>query len=332
MFPTTPPASTPTEPPLVLLVDDDAELTDVLSTIFLHHGFRVQAAHSASEARKALFSNLPDTAVIDLRLPDGSGEHVIEALRRRKGGDAVPVIVISAVADRETIAHIRASGADEYLIKPFQPLELVTIVRNSVARRRAAENLATREAHLQTVRLLAKAIEARDAYTGGHVERVRRYALKLAQALGWPPSQLSALEFGALLHDVGKITIPEHILNKPGPLTDEEARIMREHPRRGAQMLADLPYLRPLVPYVLYHHEHWDGTGYPEGLKGAEIPIEGRLLAVVDAYDAMTTARSYHPTPMSREEALEEIRREAGKAFDPYIAEVFIRLAEQGEI
>jgi len=318
--------------PLLLFVDDDAELTHILSEFFRQQNYRTAAAHTLKEAVHALHREMPALLIVDMRLPDGSGNDLIAYLRQRPEGEAVPIVVVSALADAPSIQTARRFGADEYLIKPFHPDELLAVVQNSLHRRRAVEQLVTREAHLQTVTILAKTIEARDAYTGGHVERVSAYARKLAEALGWSPEDLTLLEFGALLHDIGKITIPENILNKPGPLTPDERAIMREHPQRGAEILQHVDHLRPTIPYILYHHERWDGKGYPEGLRGEAIPREGRLLAIVDAYDAMTTRRPYRSHPLGKTEAAAEIERQAGKIFDPQMAQKFIELIRQGQI
>jgi HD-GYP domain-containing protein (c-di-GMP phosphodiesterase class II) len=173
--------------------------------------------------------------------------------------------------------------------------------------------------------MLSNTIEARDRNTRGHVERVQRYALALARALHWDDEALAVLEFGALLHDMGKILVPRAILNKPGHLSPAEWEVLRRHPEEGAHMLAGVDHLRAAMPYVLHHHEHWNGSGYPHGLAGTAIPVEGRLLAVVDAFDAMTSERPYRPA-RPRAEACEEIVRLAGRQFDPAIAAAFVNL------
>jgi putative two-component system response regulator len=159
------------------------------------------------------------------------------------------------------------------------------------------------------------------------VGRVQNLALELARALAWGEEALAVLEFGALLHDVGKVLVPRTILNKAGPLQPSEWDMLRRHPQDGARMLAGVDHLRAGVPYALTHHERWDGSGYPSGLAGDEIPIEGRLLAVVDAFDAMTSQRPYRG-PMPTQAACAEIKQRSGQQFDPHIAEAFVRLRE----
>jgi HD-GYP domain-containing protein (c-di-GMP phosphodiesterase class II) len=175
------------------------------------------------------------------------------------------------------------------------------------------------------VNVLANTIEGRDAYTHGHVERVATYSRCLAEALGWAPEHLRMLEFGARLHDIGKIVIPDSILNKTTPLSPAEWEAMRQHPLAGAKILREIHHLQSTIPYVLYHHERWDGTGYPHGLRGKDIPVEGRLLAIVDVYDALTTARPYHParTPY---DVLQFLQVNAGRLFDPHLVTTFVKV------
>ncbi|MDI6769456.1 MAG: HD-GYP domain-containing protein [Anaerolineales bacterium] len=213
---------------------------------------------------------------------------------------------------------------DDYLFKPFDAWELIEAVRTRLERRKVIELFDTRAAHLQTVVMLANVIETRDPYTAGHVDRVRRLALSMAYALNWNTEDIVILEFGAILHDVGKIIVPRQVLQKIGPLNDEEWKMIHEHPHIGAQILDGVDHLRPAISYVLYHHEWWNGKGYPYGLKGADIPREGRLLAIVDAFDAMTSDRPYCRS-VSVDEALTEMRKQSGVCFDPEMVDVFIR-------
>jgi len=178
-----------------------------------------------------------------------------------------------------------------------------------------------------TIRSLATAIDARDPYTRGHSEEVTRLAVQAARELGWSGADLEMLEFAALLHDVGKIAVPDAILHKAGPLTPDEWDIIRLHPYHSAQIIKPVEALRRIVAWVYHHQEKWDGTGYPDGLKGEAIPVGARIIAVVDAFNAMTTNRPYRRA-MTRAQALEELRQCAGKQFDPQIVQVFVRLVD----
>lgn len=194
---------------------------------------------------------------------------------------------------------------------------MVALARAAAIAIRNAQYLAEVEkAFHNTLIVLANAIELRDHYTVGHTWRVTHFAVEVARKLGWDEDKLRECEMGGILHDVGKIGIPDAILGKPGGLTDEEFAMMKVHPERGARMLQDVPSLVPLIPYALYHHERWDGAGYPFGLAGENIPIEGRVIAVADTYDAMTSNRPYRKG-MAPEVAIEEIQRKSGIQFDP---------------
>jgi len=258
-------------------------------------------------------------------MPEMDGYVLLESIRLLPTGATIPFLFLSARTERADVSRARLLGADDYLFKPFDAQELVDAVRSRLDRRRIVEIFDTRAAHLQTVIMLANVIEMRDPYTAGHVERVRRLALNLAFALNWNNEDMVVLEFGAILHDIGKIIVPSQVLKKTGPLVPEEWKIMHEHPEAGAKMLKGVNHLRGAIPYVLYHHECWNGKGYPFGLAGEKIPREGRLLAIADAFDAMTTNRPYRVS-MSLKEAFSEIEKMKGIFFDPRMAEEFIRI------
>jgi HD-GYP domain-containing protein (c-di-GMP phosphodiesterase class II) len=178
--------------------------------------------------------------------------------------------------------------------------------------------------------VLSRAIEARDAYTRGHSARVTAIAEAIARRLEWEDERLDLLQIGGPLHDIGKLAISDEVLGKPGRLDDSELAQIREHPRLGARLLLRLAAFRGALPYVLYHHERWDGTGYPTGRAGEEIPVEARVLAVADAFDAMTSDRPYRPA-LSHREALDEVERCSGSQFDPTIVDIFLELFTEAE-
>lgn len=288
-------------------------------------GYRVTCAEDGSEALAAFEHEPPDLIVSDLLMPHMDGFALLKAVRSHPYGAAVPFLFLSARAEATVSAQARVLGADDYLVKPFAPADLSQAVRVKLERRQAMRRFDTREAHQQTARMLANVIEARDRYTRGHIERVQRHAMRLARALEWDAERLTVLEFGALLHDVGKVMVPRSILNKPDTLTEAEWVILRRHPEIGAQMLTGIDHLRDTAPYILYHHERWDGKGYPTGLAGRSIPIEARLLAIADAYDALMSERPYRSAyPLAK--VLDEIRRCSGTQFDPELVNVFVYL------
>ena len=187
------------------------------------------------------------------------------------------------------------------------------------------------DAYFETVEALANAIEARDQYTAGHTNRVWRITAQAARVLGWSETRMKELRMGAVLHDIGKIGVPDAILSKQGPLNEEEQTIMKTHPELGVKMIERVHFLTPAIPYILYHHERWDGKGYPRGLKGEDIPIEGRLLAIVDTFDAITSNRPYRKG-QSTDKALKELEAHAGAQFDPDIVKVFVKAVENFEL
>lgn len=290
--------------------------------------------------------------LIDTRLPPGAG---IAGTVVRTGK---PLIVNDAKSDPRHYGDVDAStaltthsllcvpligkdrviGALEVMNKidglPFDEEDLVSLAAFAIQSTIALENARLyselKHAFRDTVRVIANAVEARDPYTAGHSERVTKVALETARELGWGPEKIDLLEIGALLHDIGKIGVSDAILRKPGPLTDAEYQEMKEHPVLGVRMLESVSVLRPVLPYVLYHQEHYDGNGYPFGLAAKEIPIEGRMLAVVDTLDAMTSDRPYR-RGMSMEQALAEIVRNRGTQFDPEIVDALLRVAASGK-
>jgi HD-GYP domain-containing protein (c-di-GMP phosphodiesterase class II) len=210
---------------------------------------------------------------------------------------------------------------------PLQPTTALTPLTHHVPEEHlAAGHMAgVREMELATVLSLARAIEARDMHTGSHIERVQRYSVELAQRLGLDDEDVWRVGIGAILHDVGKIGVPDAVLNKRASLTPRELEEMRRHPTIGGRLLADNPLLEAARDAVLYHHERWDGTGYPNGLAGHSIPIDGRIVAVADAFDAMTANRPYRAC-LSLEHATDEIARGAGTQFDPEVVRAFLAL------
>ncbi len=236
-------------------------------------------------------------------------------------------------------SHHRVIGVLEVMNKtdgtPFDEEDADALAGFAVQSTIALENARLysdqKRAFRDTVRVIANAVEARDPHTAGHAERVTQISIEIAKELGWTPAQLEVLEIGALLHDIGKIGIEDAILRKPSPLTREEYAEMKRHPILGARVIESVSVLRPVLPYILYHQEHYDGQGYPFGLRGKEIPIEGRLLAVVDSLDAMTSDRPYHEA-MSIQGALDEIVRYRGTQFDPDVVDALLHLAQKGKL
>lgn len=291
-------------------------------------GYTVSTAANGSDALRLLKDLSPALIMSDISMPGMDGIELYKAVRQRPEGAAIPFIFVTARGTREDVFAAKALGVDDYITKPVTSHELLAAVR---ARLQRTDELML--VQLKAVlRAMANAIETRaGAYTKRHVEAVNAYAQAIALELEWDSEQLEALEFGAILHDVGKIGVPERVLAKTGPLDESEWAEMRMHPVYGAHMLTGNPYLEPAVPLVLHHHERWDGGGYPEGLAGEAIPIGARLLAVADTFHAMTSDRPYRPAK-SQEDAFQEILAESGKQFDPAMVTAFERCWHRGDM
>jgi putative two-component system response regulator len=315
----------------VLLVEDNNDMRQTLArTLELAH-YSVHQAENGQIALVAMEKVTPDLIVADVNMPRMNGIEFYKALRQNPRWVTIPFIFLTAADTPEDVRLGRELGVEDYVTKPVEADELLAIINARLLRVAEVRIAQVGRAYLETVNLLANTIEGRDAYTHGHVERVARYARCLAEALGWADEHLQKLEFGARLHDIGKIVVPDHILNKDGPLTPAEWEAMRQHPQAGSRILRGITHLQDILPYVLYHHERWDGSGYPHGLRGKDIPVEGRVLAVADVYDALTTARPYHPA-RPRDEVIKFLKLNAGRLFDPNLISVFLHLLETGVV
>ena len=312
----------------ILVVDDNPDLRELAEAILKKQDYQITLAENGREALEIFDRTSPDLIISDIAMPEMDGFAFLEAVRSREQGAAVPFLFLSAYSQKSKLSQARRLAVDDYIFKPFDAQELLDAVRVRLDRRRAVQIFDTREAHLQTVLLMANTIEARDKYTHRHIYRVRKIAMLFGKALNWGQASLAILEFGSILHDIGKLVVPSKVLNKKGSFTPEEWEIMRRHPVVGANMLHNVDHLKPAIPFVLYHHERWDGKGYPEGLKGKKIPLEGRVMALVDFYEALTSERPYHKK-RPKEDALAMIREKSGTRFDPLLTQKFLEIKEK---
>ena len=323
----------------VLVVDDDLELCRLIRAVLELEGIEVREAGHVVEAERMMIERVPDAVVIDIGLPGIDGLFYCRRLRDSPRTRSLPIVVISGSG--QAGASAVEAGATAYLRKPFDPLELLAVIQNALGEtpfehvatdsaelrlmieigRRRQEKLD--EAHRQTLVTLAAALDSRDFGSTDHSVRATAYAIRLALELEPGLTDDPSLEWGFMLHDAGKIGIPDRILLKPGPLDPEEQREMERHPVIGEQLLASLPLLQGEgLRVVRSHHERWDGTGYPDGLIRDEIPIGARIYALADALDAMTDERPYRPA-LSWGDAVTEIRRNSGTQFDPDVVDAF---------
>jgi cyclic di-GMP phosphodiesterase len=336
----------------LLLVDDDAGLRALLRTTFEVVDIDVDEAASAREADARIAEQRPDVIVLDVLMPVESGLDFCRRLKADPARRKIPVVLLSG-SDGGTLVAGDAAGADAFIRKPFSPLELLAVVERlagglyAVPFRTGKKNdpeeqlllyardlrhlleiergqrALLQEAYRETVSALASALETKDTGTRAHSQRVQLYAVELARTMEPNLVVDPSAEYGFLLHDVGKIGIPDRVLRKRGPLSEQERRLMQTHTILGEQMLGSVAFLRgPGLDIVRSHHERWDGGGYPDGLGGKEIPLPARIFAVADTLDAMTSDRPYRDAlPWRR--ASEEIRDERGKQFDPGVVDAF---------
>jgi putative two-component system response regulator len=307
----------------ILLVEDNDVIREGIAQHLQIDNYLVIQTSNGAEALKVLNNFTPDLILSDINMPGTDGIELYKEIRKNPSLITVPFLFLTADNSAQSRRLGRELGVEDYLTKPINRQDLLSTINARLLRSAEVEVAHIGQAYLETVKVLANAIEGRDHYTRGHVDRVTKYALWMAEELRWPDEQMRMMEFGARLHDIGKIIIPDQILNKRGRLTPEEWALMQQHPVAGEKILSGISHLQAARPYVLYHHEHWDGTGYPEGLQGREIPLEARILAIIDVYDALTTERPYHPA-RPHGEVLHYIELQAGKYFDSDLVVVFL--------
>ncbi len=315
----------------ILLVEDSEVLRKGLKSLLEQENYAVVTGGNGVEALEQLQAVTPDLILADILMPEMDGYALFEAIRSRPEWISIPFIFLTARRERKHILAGKRLGAEDYLLKPIAPDDLLTAIRSRLGRSQQLLLAQIQESYETTLIMLANAIEVRDPYTRGHVERVMNYAQTIAEYLGWSSAEVDNLRFGSILHDIGKIHISEEILTKAGPLSDEEWIEMKKHPEVGAELIKDIHFLKSAVPVILYHHERWNGSGYPTGLKGEKIPVIARIVAIADSFDAMTTQRPYRDA-LTPERAFHEIVSGSGIQYDPLIVETFQHAWESGDI
>jgi putative two-component system response regulator len=314
----------------ILVVDDNHDNTLLMRELLVSRGYDVDTACSAEEAEAKIRERHPDLLLLDVVMPGKSGYELCHDLKEDVETRLIPIVMITGLTDREDKLRGIESGADDFLNKPIFPEELFARVKSLLKLKEFTDELDNAEAVLCTLGL---SVEARDPYTEGHCERLSRYACALGEHLALGGEPILALKRGGYLHDLGKIRVPDLILKKGDKLTHEEWVIMKQHPLTGEAICKPLRSLKLVLPIIRHHHEHWNGKGYPDGLKGNEIPLLARVLQVVDVYDALRTARPYKPA-LSHEEAARTMAEEARSGlWDPdLVAEFFLMLDKQRQV
>jgi putative two-component system response regulator len=313
----------------VLIADDQASNRELMEELLSSQGFRVITAPDGSTALQMLSRIQTDLVVLDVLMPGMSGLEVCEKIKANPDTYLIPVILTTSLSDKQDrIDGIRV-GADDFLTRPVDRTELLARVRSLLKLKLRTDELERAEAVLFT---LARSIEGKDPYTHGHCERLADFSARLGEHLGLPEEQIIALRRGGVVHDIGKIAVPDAILLKPSRLSEDEWKLIREHPVVGERICAPLKSFRTVLPIIRHHHERFDGSGYPDGLRGESIPITARVLQIVDVYDALTTERPYKHA-FSITEALQTMKEEVSRGWwDPVIFDQFERLARDGMV
>jgi len=308
--------------PVVLVVEDNEILKQGIQLLLEADGFSVLSAGNGLEALEQIRGICPDLILSDISMPEMDGYAFFDAVRANPEWVAIPFIFLTARGNRDEVFEGKKLGVEDYLVKPINRQELIASVRSRLARSQELLLAQLQQAYQASLIMLSNAIELRDQYTRGHVERVMDFALTMANEMGWNSIQKSALQFGSILHDIGKIYIRESILRKPGRLDEEEWAEMKQHTVIGAELIKNIPYLASALPIIRNHHERWDGKGYPDGLVAENIPLAARIVAVADSLDAITSSRVYRQA-CSLEQAYNEILRGRGTRYDPSVIDVF---------
>lgn len=290
----------------MLVVDDLPANTRVLEALLVREGYRVTCAENGQQALDIVSKDRPDLVLLDILMPKVDGYEVCRRLKADPATRLIPVVLVTGLTDTDSRIRGLEVGADDFMSKPFIVPEMRARVASLLRIKRYTDALDSAESVILS---LAMTIEARDRATEGHCQRLAQYAVALGERLGLAADDLDALRIGGYLHDIGKVGIPDRILLKDGQLTPDEYDFMKRHTLIGDHLCAELRMLKPVRPIVRHHHEHLDGTGYPDGLKGDEIPLLAQIMGVVDVFDALTTSRPYKPA-LSVDDACAVLRDE----------------------
>ncbi len=309
--------------PRVLVVDDNRDNLLAMRELLESRGYHACTVGSAEEAERQIRQHPPDVILLDVMLPGKSGYELCQELKSNPATRLIPVIIITGLSDRDSRLRGINAGADDFLNKPTYPEELFARVNSLVRLKHFTDELD----HAGDVLCsLGLSVESRDPYTEGHCERLAQYACELGRYLGLDEESIVALKRGGFLHDLGKVAIPDEVLKKGSNLTPAERKVMQQHPAIGEKICKPLKSLRKVLPIIRHHHEHWNGSGYPDGLAGADIPLLARVLQVVDVYDALRTARPYKAA-LSHEAAIEVMQEEAERGlWDSNIVDAFVAM------
>ncbi len=312
----------------ILIVDDDPSVRDLLKRFIRMQGYQVRIAVDGRGAIDAVTEALPDLILLDVEMPVLGGLDTCRILKSDPRTALIPVTMLTGFADSGARLRGIRAGADDFLTKPIDFTLLQARIRSQLHLKRMTDHLERTETVVFT---MARWVEMKDQYTEGHLRRVAGYSEQMAGAYGLGENGRESVRFAGILHDIGKVGVPDTILTKPGPLSPSERTMLEMHPIFGAEIIAPMRFSSTVGPMILAHHERWDGEGYPGRLRGADIPIGARFLSVVDAWDAMTTDRPYRNS-LGSEEAARRLREGAGSQWDPHVVAIFFDLLEKGDL
>lgn len=323
---------------LAILVVDDDPLSLEMITAILEGEFTVVTASSGRDTIEILEKEEPNLLLLDLHMPEMDGKALLTKIRENEEWNNIPVVFMTSDSSAEARRECIELGAVDFILKPFVPevvrsrvlhaIELTTL-RIALQKEFEEKTKLLERTALDTVMTISAIIDARDQYTSGHSDRVALCAMDIAKKLGWSEDEARNIYIVALLHDIGKIGIPDAILNKPSRLTDEEYHVIQQHPVIGESILKGLYMLKKVNEGALYHHERYDGGGYPSGLKGEEIPLYARIIGIADSYDAMSSDRVYR-SRLPLEKIISEFERCRGTQFDPELDDIFVDMLKNG--
>lgn len=317
----------------ILVIDNDVFSLRLVYRI-LSPEYEVYQLESGKNVREYLSGQPVDLILLDYHMPEMNGKEVLKELKENQETAKIPIVILTGEQEPAVEVDCFREGAEDFITKPFVPevvrsrlrriLEL-NHLKSSLQERLNEKSRQVENVVLQAITTVANTVDAKDDYTGEHSIRVASYAAMIARELGWTEEEIRNIHYLGLLHDIGKISVPDAIIRKPSALSEDEWRIMQGHTTTGSEILKDIQVVKQAAEVALSHHERYDGTGYPEGAKGEQIPIEARIIGIADAYDAMTSNRVYRKH-LTQEQVIREFTREKGKQFDPYLVDVFLKM------
>ena len=309
----------------ILIIEDNADSAEVLRDILLKEGYNCDIVGNSREAILMTSTTSYSLILLDVMLGEMSGYELLEKFKREAFTSRTPVILLTALNDAKSRIKGYNLGCSDFISKPYNHFELIARIRNHIRLKNALDDLEDTNNVLYT---LAVTIEAKDPYTRGHSQRVAKYSYEIARELGWKESECIKVQRAGLLHDIGKIGVPDVILTKSGALSPDEYKIMKTHPVLSAEICKPLVRLRGIIPAIKHHHERIDGKGYPDGLAGDKIPSGAKIMAVCDSWDAMTSDRAYRKR-LKAPDVYGILKEASGSQWDPEIVDVFIKIRKR---